>query len=125
MIAIHDGYRESKLSWKEVLQDLKNKGLSHIPSLGIGDGALGFWAALREGFPQTREQRCWVNKTANILDKMPKSIQPNAKKMIHEIYMAPSKEMTLKAYNAFFNLYEPKEPLNNSLFLYPLYRERK
>lgn len=108
LLAIHDGYRESKLSWQEVLQDLKRRGLYHIPSLSIGDGALGFWSALEEEFPKTKKQRCWVHKTANILDKMPKSIQGHAKKMIHDIYLAPSKEKALKSYDAFFHLYEKK-----------------
>ena len=72
ILAIYDGYRESTLSWKEVLQDLKRRGLNKFPSLAIGDGALGFWAALREEFGSTKEQRCWVHKTANVLDKMSK-----------------------------------------------------
>ena len=92
LLAIHDGYRESKLSWKELLRDLKARGLSHEPALAVGDGALGFWAALREEFPSAKEQRCWVHKTANILDKMPKGVQSKAKKRIHNIYMAETKE---------------------------------
>jgi putative transposase len=108
LVAIHDGIRESKLSWKEVLQGLKQKGLRDGPSLAIGDGALGFWAAIEEEFSQTRGQRCWVHKTANILDKMPKAVQGNAKKMIHEIYMAPTKKEGFKAFDAFVRLYEAK-----------------
>jgi putative transposase len=110
LVAIHDGQRESKLSWKEVLCDLKRKGLSVAPELAIGDGALGFWAALEEEFPSTRQQRCWVHKTANILDKLPKKVQPSAKKLIHEMYMAPSREAALKAYNCFVATYEAKYP---------------
>lgn len=110
LVAIHDGVRESKLSWKEVLQDLKRRGLILPPKLAIGDGALGFWAALEEEFAQVRQQRCWVHKTANILDKMPKSVQVNAKKMIHEIYMAPTKQEGLKAFEAFIKLYEGRYP---------------
>jgi transposase-like protein len=110
LVAIHDGIRESKLSWKEVLQDLKRRGLEYGPKLAIGDGALGFWAAIEEEFPGTRGQRCWVHKTANILDKMPKSIQANAKKMIHEIYMAPTKAEGFKAFDGFVRLYEAKYP---------------
>jgi putative transposase len=110
LVAIHDGIRESKLSWKEVLQDLKQRGLQQGPKLAIGDGALGFWAAIEEEFPETRGQRCWVHKTANVLDKMSKSTQVNAKKMIHEIYMAPTKVEGLKAFEAFVKLYEAKYP---------------
>jgi len=109
-IAIHTGYRESKISWKEVLNDLKIRGIKEPPKLAIGDGALGFWAALREVFPSTKEQRCWVHKTANILDKMPKSIQPNAKTAIHDMYMAPTKTDGLRAFNGFIEVYEAKFP---------------
>ena len=84
--------------------------MEHAPSLAVGDGALGFWAAIEEEFPKTRSQRCWVHKTANILDKMPKSTQTNAKKMIHEIYMAPTKDEGFKAFDAFIHLYEAKYP---------------
>ena len=86
LIAIHDGIRESKLSWKEVLQDLKSRGLAQSPHLAVGDGALGFWAALEEEFPSCRHQRCWVHKTANVLDKMSKAAQSYAKRLIHEMY---------------------------------------
>ncbi len=110
LLAIHDGIRESKLSWQEVLQDLKRRGLSQSPSLGIGDGALGFWAALEEEFPSCRHQRCWVHKTANVLDKMPKSVQGNAKKMIHEMYMSPTKVKGLQAFESFISLYKAKYP---------------
>ena len=110
LVAIHDGVRESKLSWKEVLQDLKRRGLQCSPNLAIGDGALGFWAAIEEEFPKTQGQRCWVHKTANVLDKMPKSAQTNAKKMIHEIYMAPTRDEGFKAFDAFIHLYEAKYP---------------
>jgi putative transposase len=110
IVAIHDGQRESKISWKEVLQDLKKRGLKVDPKLAVGDGALGFWAAIEEEFPSTRCQRCWVHKTANVLDKMPKSTQVHAKKMIHNIYMAPTKLEGLKAFEAFLKLYESKYP---------------
>jgi len=110
LIGIHDGVRESKLSWKEFLQNLKSRGMNVTPSLAIGDGALGFWSALEEEFPQCRQQRCWVHKTANILDKMPKSVQPNAKRMIHEMYLSPTKETALKAYEEFLQLYTAKYP---------------
>lgn len=110
LVAVYDGHRESKNSWKEVLEDLKRQGLSKPPSLAIGDGSLGFWAALEEVFPSTRHQRCWVHKTVNILDKMGKSAQTHAKKLIHEMYMAPTKEDGLKAYDSFIKLYEGKYP---------------
>ena len=101
LVAVNDGFRESKLSWKEILLDLKQRGLALPPRLATGDGSLGFWGALGEVFPETRRQRCWVHKTANILDKMPKSIQPKAKSMIHEMYMAATKQDALKAYDHF------------------------
>lgn len=107
-IGLHDGVRESKQSWKDLLQDLKSRGLVIDPSLAIGDGALGFWAAIEEEYPRCRQQRCWVHKTANILDKMPKSVQPNAKRMIHEMYMSPTKEAALKAYDEFLAHYSAK-----------------
>lgn len=110
LVAVYDGHRESKESWKEVLQELKRQGLSKAPLLAIGDGALGFWAALEEVFPSTRQQRCWVHKTANILDKMAKSAQPYAKKLIHDMYMAPTKEDGISAFNSFIKLYEAKYP---------------
>lgn len=110
LIGIYDGVRESKQSWKDFLQNLKSRGLTIEPSLAVGDGALGFWAALEEEFPRCRQQRCWVHKTANILDKMPKSVQPNAKRMIHEMYMSPTKEKALKAYEGFLSHYSAKYP---------------
>jgi transposase-like protein len=110
LLAVHDGYRESKLSWQEVLSDLKHRGLKKLPALATGDGALGFWAAAAEQFPTTRRQRCWVHKTANILDKMPKGVQAKAKQHIHDIYMAETKEQALKAYEQFLRLYQAKFP---------------
>lgn len=110
LVTIHDGHRESKLSWMEIIRGLKNRGLEYAPSLAIGDGALGFWAALEEEWPNTRQQRCWVHKTANILDKMPKSVQGHAKTKIHEIYMAESKKHAHKAFESFIELYGAKYP---------------
>lgn len=111
LIAVSDGYRESKIAWKELLLDLRRRNLAIDPKLVIGDGALGFWAASREVYGEdTREQRCWVHKTANILDKMPKSIQSKAKSMIHEMYMAETKKEALKAYDHFVNSFEDKYP---------------
>lgn len=110
VIAILDGIRESTLSWMELLRDLKKRGLKEWPRLAVGDGALGFWAALEEEFSSTRQQRCWVHKTANVLDKMPKSIQGYAKKLIHEIFMAPTKQKALEAYKTFIDTFEAKYP---------------
>jgi transposase-like protein len=110
ILAVHDGYRESKLSWREMLRDLKARGLSHMPALAVGDGGLGFWAGLREEWPAAREQRCWVHKTANILDKMPRGVQSKAKRRIHDMYLAATKEQALKAYDEFLDLYEVKFP---------------
>ncbi len=110
LLAVHDGYRESTLSWVEILRDLKGRGLTHWPALAVGDGALGFWAALREEFPSTREQRCWVHKTANILDKMPKGVRSKAKSMIHDMYLAETKKDALEAFENFLSLYDAKFP---------------
>jgi transposase-like protein len=110
LIALSDGYRESKIAWREMLLDLKERGLQQMPKLAIGDGALGFWAALAEVFPQTRRQRCWVHKTANILDKLPKAIQSKAKSLIHEMYQAETKQEALQAYEHFLASYSDKYP---------------
>ncbi len=110
LVTVSDGYRESKISWSEILLDLKQRGLAAPPKLAIGDGALGFWSALDEVFPKTKRQRCWVHKTANILDKLPKSLQPKAKSMIHEMYMAETKENALKAYDHFVKTFNAKYP---------------
>lgn len=108
LVSVLDGYRESKQSWQEMLKDLKQRGLKEGPKLAVGDGGLGFWAALAEEFPETREQRCWVHKTANILDKMPKSVQGRAKVHIHDMYLASTKDEAMKAYRHFLSLYEVK-----------------
>lgn len=108
LIAVLDGYRESKQSWRELLLDLKNRGLTAAPKLAVGDGALGFWAALREIFPETREQRCWVHKTANVLNKMPKSVQPKAKADLQEIWQAETREAAEKAFDVFLEKYQAK-----------------
>jgi putative transposase len=110
LIAILDGYRESKSSWMELLLDIQGRGLVIAPKLAIGDGALGFWAAVEEVYPHTGHQRCWVHKTANILDKMPTSMHPKAKKKIHDIYLAETKEQALVAYNSFLTMYGAKFP---------------
>ena len=108
LLAVSAGYAESKASWREILLNLKRRGLNIGPKLAVGDGALGFWAALREVYPGCREQRCWVHKTANILDKMPKSIQGKAKGMLHEMWQAPTKEKALAAYEHFVTSWQEK-----------------
>lgn len=108
LVAVYDGYRESKLSWQDVLRDLKKRGLKYAPKLAVGDGALGFWAALAEVFPETRHQLCWVHKMANVLDKLPKSVQPQAKDRLREMYLAPTKAAALKAYDEFLVCYGAK-----------------
>jgi transposase-like protein len=110
LIAIADGYRESEQSWKELLLDAKARGLEIEPSLAIGDGALGFWKAIRQVWSTTQEQRCWVHKTANVLDKLPKGTQPKAKAALHEIYEAETKADAEKAFDLFVKTYEAKYP---------------
>ena len=110
LIGILDGYRESEQSWTELLVDLKAHGLAIEPRLAVGDGGLGFWAALRKVFSKTREQRCWVHKTANIINKLPRSIQAKAKADLQEIWMAETKEQALKAFDTFIAKYEAKYP---------------
>lgn len=108
LIAVIDGYRESEQSWSELLLDLKHRGLQLAPKIAVGDGALGFWAALRKVFPETREQRCWVHKTANVLNKLPKSVQPKAKADLHEIWMAETRADANRAFDQFLEKYEAK-----------------
>ena len=110
LLAVHDGYRESELSWTEVLEDFKARGLTMAPNLAVADGALGFWAALRKVYPTTREQRCWVHKTANVLNKLPKSMQGKAKGMLHDIWMASTKAEAEKASDLFETTFEAKYP---------------
>ena len=110
LIAVQDGYRESEQSWSELLLDLKPRGMERAPELAIGDGALGFWAALRKVFPNTREQRCWVHKTANILNDIPKAVQPRVKKALHEIWEADTKEAAHNAMQQFKQKYDAKYP---------------
>jgi transposase-like protein len=110
LIAVEDGHRESKLSWQAVLKDLKGRGLKEAPFVAVGDGGLGFWAALEEEFPATKQQRCWVHKTANVVDKLPKTLQKGAKQLLHEMYLSPTKAEALKTYDQFIQLYEPKYP---------------
>jgi len=110
LLAIQDGQRESEQSWKELLLDVQARGLTIDPKLAIGDGALGFWKAVRQIWPATAEQRCWVHKTANVLDKLPRSVQPKAKELLHAIYLAPSRAEADKAFDLFVRTYEAKYP---------------
>lgn len=110
LIAVLDGYRESEQSWLELLLDLKSRGLVYPPKLAIGDGALGFWQALAKVFPKTKQQRCWVHKTANVLDKMPKRSQARAKEMLHAIWMADTREAANQAFDLFLETYGAKYP---------------
>jgi putative transposase len=110
LVALSDGYRESEDSWREVLLDLKARGLTMAPHLAVGDGALGFWKALPQVFGTTRGQRCWVHKTANVLNKLPKSQQPKAKAALHEIWMAATRQDAERAFDHFLTVYRPKYP---------------
>lgn len=110
LIAVRDGYRESEASWTELMADIKNRGLTIDPKLAIGDGALGFWAAVRKMFPNIREQRCWFHKSGNVLNQLPKSVQPRAKEAIHEIWMAETREDAFKAFDRFGEMYGAKYP---------------
>lgn len=110
LIAVVDGFRESEQSWKGLLLDVKARGLVLDPKLAIGDGALGFWKALKQVYPKTREQRCWVHKTANVLDKLPKRLQAEAKQKLHDIWMADTREHANQAFDLFRKTYEAKYP---------------
>ena len=108
LIAITDGYRESEQSWREVLLDLKRRGLGIGPELVTGDGALGFWKALRQVYGAAREQRCWVHKTGNILNKLPKGLQNKAKGHLQDIWMAETRKDAETAFDFFLEAYGPK-----------------
>lgn len=110
LIAVLDGYRESEQSWSELLLDLKQRGLQIDPQLAIADGALGFWAAARKIFSEIKEQRCWVHKTANVLNKLPQSAQPKAKADIHDIWQSPTRELAHSAFDHFLEKYAVKYP---------------
>ena len=108
-LAIEDGVRESTQSWREVLLGLKSRGMN-VPELAVGDGAMGFWAALEEVYPETHQQRCWMHKTMNVLNYLPKSTQGKAKQALHEIWQAETKVAAEKAFDLFITTYEPKYP---------------
>lgn len=110
LVAVEDGFRESKESWRSVMRELKSKGLKRGAQLAIGDGALGFWSALAEEFPDTKSQKCWVHKTANVLDKLPRSQQGKAKQMIHDIYLSSTKLEGESAFDRFVKEFELKYP---------------
>ena len=110
LVAVEEGYRESEQSWLELLRRLQAKGLTLEPKLAVGDGSLGFWKALRKVFGNTRQQRCWVHKTNNVLNKMPKSVQPKAKQALHEIWMAEDREAANQAFDLFLQTYSAKYP---------------
>ena len=109
VVALEDGYRESAESWRTVLRDLKRRGL-RAPVLAVGDGALGFWAAVRDVWPETAEQRCWVHRIANVLDKLPKSLQPRAKQALHEIMYAETRAAAAQGIVDFGETYGAKYP---------------
>ncbi|MEL5879669.1 IS256 family transposase [Cereibacter sphaeroides] len=108
LLAMTDGFRESTQSWREVLLDLRRRGLKQDPKLAIGDGALGFWAALREVFASTREQRCWVHKTMNVLNALPQSVQAKAKGHLHDIWQAETRAEAEVAFDFFVETYGVK-----------------
>lgn len=110
LVAVQDGFRESEQSWREMLLDLKARGLTTAPELAVGDGALGFWKALAKEYSTTRVQRCWVHKTVNILNNLPKKLQPKAKDSLHQIWMAETSEEAGKAFDLFIHSYEAKYP---------------
>jgi transposase-like protein len=109
LLAVEDGYRESTESWASLLRGLKRRGMK-APVVAVGDGALGFWAAVREVWPETREQRCWVHRLANVLDKLPKRLQPKAKQALHEIMYAENKQQAEQEIWRFAQEYEAKYP---------------
>jgi transposase-like protein len=110
LVAIQEGHRESEHSWLELLRDLRDRGLETGPQLAVGDGALGFWKALKQVYPKTRCQRCWMHKTANVLNNLPKSLQPAAKAKLQAIWMAPTKADALAALEKFVRDYQAKYP---------------
>jgi transposase-like protein len=109
LLAVEDGYRESAESWATLLRGLKRRGMK-APVVAVGDGALGFWTAVREVWPETREQRCWVHKLANVLDKLPRRLQPKAKQVLHEIMYAESRQQAEEAIIGFEQDYGAKYP---------------
>ena len=110
LVAVEDGYRESTSSWEELLVNLRQRGLQRAPKLAVGDGAMGFWGGLAKVYPETTHQRCWVHKTANVLNKLPKSMQPKVKAAIHDIWMAETREKAYSAFDSAIKRFESKYP---------------
>ena len=110
LVAVEDGFRESAASWETVLTSLRARGLTTPPKLAVGDGAMGFWAALSKIYPATDHQRCWVHKTANVLNKLPKSVQPKVKADLHDIWMAETRDEAHKAFDRTVQRFEAKYP---------------
>ena len=110
LLTIGSGYRESELSWTELLLELQHRGLKNGPKLAIGDGSLGFWNAMTKLYPNTKQQRCWIHKMANILNKVPKSLQASVKKDLKEIYMSETRELANKSFDYFIKKYSAKYP---------------
>ena len=110
LLAIEEGYRESTQSWTELLEDIRHRGLITAPKLAIGDGALGFWKAISKVYPETKHQRCWVHKTANVLNKLPKSVQPKVKEALHDIWMAETRDNAYKAFDSTVKRFGDKYP---------------
>ena len=110
LIAVHDGHRESEQSWHEVLQDLERRSLTIDPKVAVGEGALVSWKALAQVWPTTKARRCWVHKTANVLNKLPKKLHPTAKDALHQVWMADTRQAADAAFDRFIATYEPKYP---------------
>ena len=110
LIGIETGFRESTDSWKELMLSLRERGLSSVPKVAVGDGQMGFWAALDKVYPGVKHQRCWFHKMGNVLEKMPKSLQAKAKAELQEIWMSDTQEMAGKAFDSFIKKYEEKYP---------------
>jgi transposase-like protein len=108
VLAAVDGYRESEASWFEVLSQLESQGLTIPPKLAVGDGALGFWKALAKKWPDTATQRCWVHKTANVLNKVPKAVQPRVKEALHDIWQAETRDQAYRAFDNTIKRFEAK-----------------
>lgn len=110
LVAVEDGFRESADSWETLLTGLRERGLTQAPKLAVGDGAMGFWAALSKIYPETDHQRCWVHKTANVLNKLPKSVQPKVKADLHDIWMAETRDQAHQAFDRTLKRFEAKYP---------------
>ncbi len=110
LVAVEDGFRESAASWETLLTGLRERGLAQAPKLAVGDGAMGFWAALSKIYPETDHQRCWVHKTANVLNKLPKSVQPKVKADLHDIWMAETRDEARRAFDRTVKRFEAKYP---------------